>query len=74
MFLFLMTYGFESISAGFTENGVLALNAIRCAMLNGFTNTSQLLAAAFLAAKQFTLEDLLNQYTMDEIYPYFCTC
>jgi len=52
-------------------NGV---NALRCAMSNGLVNGADLLAAAFLAAKQFGLEALLQENTIDYAYPYYCTC
>lgn len=74
MLLFLLDYGFETIATGLSENQVLGVNALRCAASNGLVNGADLLAALFLVAKQFTLEDTLNEYTLDYAYPYFCTC
>lgn len=74
MMLFLFTYGFETLAAGLNENQINGVNALRCAMSSGLVNGADLLAAGFLAAKQFTLEDLAQQYTLDYAYPYYCTC
>jgi hypothetical protein len=74
MALFLLDYGMETLAAGLTENQVLGVNALRCAMTNGLVNGADLLAALFLVAKQFTLDPLLQEYTLDYIYPYYCTC
>lgn len=74
MLLFLVEYGFETLAAGLSENQVKGVNALRCAMSNGLVNGADLLAAAFLAAKQFGLEPLLQENTVDYAYPYYCTC
>lgn len=74
MALFLMTYGFETMAAGLNRNQVLGVNALRCALLNGVVNGADLLAAAFLAARQFGMTALAQEYTLDYAYPYYCTC
>jgi hypothetical protein len=74
MMLFLVDYGFETLAAGLSENQIKGVNALRCAMSNGLVNGADLLAAAFLAAKQFGLESLLQEYSVDYAYPYYCTC
>lgn len=60
MMLFLLNYGMEAATAGMTKNMILGVNALRCAALNGFVNFADLLAAAFLVAKQFFLAPLLQ--------------
>jgi len=74
MTLFLFTYGFEALTVGLTYNQILGVNALRCAMSSGLVNVADLVAAAFLAAKQFGLAPLLQENTVDYAYPYYCTC
>lgn len=74
MGLFLLDYGFEQVAVGLSKNQQLGVNAIRCAASSGLINGADLLAALFIAAKQFSLQNLPQQYIIDEIYPYYCTC
>lgn len=79
MMLFLIDMGGETLVSMLSKNQMLGLSALRCAMLNGLVNTSDLLAAAFLVAKQseiigLDLNQYLQEYTIDYVYPYYCTC
>jgi hypothetical protein len=74
MALFLLDYGFETVATGLNKNQILGVNAVRCAASSGLINGADLLAALFIAAKQFGMENLPQQYIIDELYPYYCTC
>lgn len=51
MMLFLIDMGGETLVTMLSKNQMMGVSALRCAMLNGLINVSDLIAAAFLIAK-----------------------
>ena len=67
---------FITIAAGYlglSDNYLLALNAGRCAIANGFYNVWYLLAAVMYMANQFNLAGQIQMY-FNQVYPYVCGC
>lgn len=67
---------FITVAAGYlnlTDNYLLALNAGRCAIANGFYNVWYLLAAVMYLANQFGLAGQIKMY-FNQAYPYVCGC
>jgi hypothetical protein len=68
-----ISIGFQMFSSNLSENQMLALNAIRCAIVSGGDTVWFFIASGWWAFYFFgengMIEDLLNQ-----AYPYICTC
>ena len=67
---------FITIAAGYLGLGynyLLALNAGRCAIANGFYNVWYLMAAVMYLANQFNLGGQIQMY-FNMAYPYVCGC
>jgi|Dee2metaT_5_FD_contig_31_4074194_length_598_multi_3_in_0_out_0_2 hypothetical protein len=76
---FIITAVLSSGSSGMSENLQKALNALRCAFLNGFGNSAYLLAAGIYFAAQVQQLEIYKALDegikyLDEYYPYLCTC
>lgn len=59
--------------ANLDDNMLLALNAGRCAISNGFYNVWYLIAAAMFMASQFGLQNQIQMY-FNQYYPIVCGC
>merc|ERR1711907_448075 len=57
----------------FSLNMMKGINALRCAVINAADNAWNFIAAAWWAAYQFDMEDLVED-GLDEAWPYICTC
>merc|ERR1712070_509805 len=57
----------------FSINMMKGINALRCAVINAADNAWNFIAAAWWAAYQFEVEDLVED-ALDEAWPYICTC
>merc|ERR1719331_279695 len=57
----------------FSINMMKGINALRCAVVNAADNAWNFIAAAWWAAYQFDMEDLVED-GLDEAWPYICTC
>lgn len=64
---------FQMMSASLTDNMIMGVEALQCAMTSGFANVWKLLAAASLVAQQFGLTSYIND-GINQLYPYVCTC
>ena len=64
---------FQMMASSLTENMILGLNAIRCAIVSGGYSIWYFIASAwwglYWLGQEAVLEDLL-----DQAYPYICTC
>ena len=64
---------FQMMASQLTENMILGLNALRCAIVSGGFSVWYFIASAcwalYFVGQEALLEDLL-----DEGYPYICTC
>ena len=69
----MITSAMKMSASSLTENMILGMNAIRCAILNGFINVWWFIGAAYYAARQFGQEAVI-QDLLDEYYPTVCTC
>merc|ERR1719473_1494662 len=70
---FLLTITLEMGTDGMSYNMQMGLNSLRCALLNMGGNTWNLLAAAYFAAKQFGMEDIVKD-NINLAYEHVCTC
>merc|ERR1719446_237287 len=57
----------------FSINMMKGINALRCAVVNAADNAWNFIAAAWWAAYQFDMEDLVEE-GLDIAWPYICTC
>ena len=57
----------------FSENMLLGINALRCAVVNAADNAWNFIAAAWWAAYQFDQQALVEE-GLDIAWPYICTC
>ena len=57
----------------FSENMMMGINALRCAVVNAADNAWNFIAAAWWAAYQFGQEGLVED-GLDTAWPYICTC
>merc|ERR1719473_1230378 len=57
----------------FSLNMMKGINALRCAVINAADNAWNFIAAAWWAAYQFDMQDLV-EYGLDTAWPYICTC
>ena len=56
-----------------TLNMVKGINALRCAVVNAADNAWNFIAAAWWAAYQFDMQNLVEE-GLDIAWPYICTC
>ena len=69
----LINVGLSVLAGSMTENQIMGLNALRCAVVSGGYSVWYFLASAWWALyafeQQVLIEDLLDEY-----YPHVCTC
>ena len=64
---------FQMMTASLSDNMIMGVEALQCAMTSGFANVWKLLAAASLVAKEFGMTSYIND-GVNQVYPYVCTC
>ena len=64
---------FQMMTASLSDNMIMGVEALQCAMTSGFANVWKLLAAASLVAKEFGMTSYINE-GVNQVYPYVCTC
>lgn len=75
----MITVSLSAGTEGMSENVILGVNALRCAMMSGLISVWKLVAAVFYIAAEVQTLGLYDLYTLlqdylNEYYPYVCTC